>query len=76
MKRTGVARITRAMERGGYVADPRENVLSILTDLRHYSDQHGLDLGALDGEAHESYLQERHTERIYNSVGTRKRRKS
>lgn len=75
MNKTGIARLKRALERGGYVADPRVNVLAILTDLRHYADEHGLDLGSLDREAHQSYLNERHTTRIYSSVKSRKRKK-
>lgn len=37
---------------------PEANVSDILADLRHYCDQHGLDLGGLDSRAHRHYLAE------------------
>lgn len=37
---------------------PDENVVDLLTDLRHFCDQHDLDLGNCDRIAHGAYLAE------------------
>ena len=39
--------------------DPESLVIDLLTDLRHYCDEYGLNLGKLDRVAHEHYLYEK-----------------
>lgn len=38
--------------------DTEELVINLLTDLRHYCDEYGFDLGQLDRIAHQHYLTE------------------
>lgn len=38
--------------------DQEAAIIDVLTDLRHLCDQYGLDMGDLDRQAHEHYLEE------------------